>query len=184
MGHDYNIPLWRARAYTQAAEPDPRTGRWAGTEFFGFGGPDFHEAVGTPADLAGELATFLNSLDLTEVLAERHARGRCGVVLEVEPAEGRQPEARRREPSPAAEVRVPRWEAQASSGNGSGIFDAAYGFGQTRGEEGQLVGTAEQVADELAALLATLTREDVEAMKYGTERYFVELVVVPDTQGQ
>jgi alkanesulfonate monooxygenase SsuD/methylene tetrahydromethanopterin reductase-like flavin-dependent oxidoreductase (luciferase family) len=118
------------------------------------------------------------------VLAARQERGHFGVVLEVEPFESRQPEPRRRELHLASEARVPRWEAEASSGNGAGIFDAAYVYGQTRGEEGQLVGTAEQVADELAALLAALTRADVEAMRSGTGRYFVELVVVPNTQGE
>jgi hypothetical protein len=78
---------------------------------------------------------------------------------------------------------VPRWEAQASSGNGLGVFDAAYGYGRTRGEEGGLTGTAEQVADELAALLRSITRADAEAMHHGTPRYFVELRIVPDTAG-
>jgi alkanesulfonate monooxygenase SsuD/methylene tetrahydromethanopterin reductase-like flavin-dependent oxidoreductase (luciferase family) len=129
------------------------------------------------------VAQFLNSLELTEVLAARQERGRFGVVLEVEPYEGGQPEPQKQEPSPVAEARVPRWEAQASSGNGPGIFDAAYAYGQTRGEEGQLVGTAEQVADELAALLAALTWGDVEAMRSGISRYFVELLIVPCTEG-
>jgi hypothetical protein len=157
MVPDEGIRWWRARAYTLATQPSSRTGRWAGTELFGFGGPDSHEAVGTPVDLAGLLAGFLNSLDLTEVLAARRERGRFGVVMEVEPHEGRPQGPRPRELTPAAEVRVPRWEAQASSGNGAGVFDAAYGYGRTRGDEGGLVGTAEQVADELAALLAELT---------------------------
>jgi hypothetical protein len=112
------LPWWRARAYTQATQSSPRTGRWAGTEFFGFGGPDSHQAVGAPVDLAGLLAGFRNSLGLTEVLAARRERGRFGVVLEVEPSEGRPPGPRPRELVAAAEVRVPRWEAQASSGNG------------------------------------------------------------------
>jgi alkanesulfonate monooxygenase SsuD/methylene tetrahydromethanopterin reductase-like flavin-dependent oxidoreductase (luciferase family) len=184
MNPNDGIPLWWARAYTQAAQPNPRTGRWASAEFLGFGGPDSHEAVGTPEDLAGDLAAFLDSLDLTEVLAARQERGKFGVVLEVEPFDGKRPEPRRRELPPVAEDRVPRWKAQASSGNGSGVFDACYGYGQTRGEEGQLVGTAEQVADELAALLAALTKGDVEAMRAGTSRYFVELVVVPGSEGE
>ena len=108
--------------------------------------------------------------------------GRFGVELGVEPYAGALPEPRPREREHAAEVRVPRWEAQASSGNGGGIFDAAYAYGQTRGEEGGLVGTAEQVADELAALLAALTQGDVEAMRSGTGRYFVELVIVPGAE--
>jgi hypothetical protein len=164
----------------------PRLGGWprAGTELFGFGGPDSHEAVGTPVELAGLLAGLLNSLDRTEVRAAQQERGRFGVVLEVEPYEGKPPGPRPRELVAAAEVRVPRWEAQASSGNGAGIFDAAYGYGRTRDGEGGLVGTAEQVADELAALLAELTRGDVEAMNSGTGRYFVELVIVPETEAE
>jgi len=89
MASDEGIPWWRARAYTQATQPCPRTGRWAGTELFGFGGPDSHEAVGSPVELAGLLTEFLNSFDLTEVRAARQERGRFGVVLEVEPHEGR-----------------------------------------------------------------------------------------------
>jgi hypothetical protein len=184
MASDEGIPRWRARAYIQATQPSPRTGRWAGTELFGFGDPDSYEAVGTPVELAGLLAEFLNSFDLTEVRAARLERGRFGVVLEVEPYEGRRPEPRPRELTLPAEIRVPRWEAQASSGNGAGVFDAAYAYGRTRGDEGGLVGTAEQVADELAALLAELTRGDVAAMRSGTGRYFVELVIVPDTEGE
>jgi hypothetical protein len=182
MVHDEGIRWWRARAYTQARQPNPRTGRWAGTELFGFRGPDSHQAVGTPVDLAGLPAGLRNGLDLTEVLAARQQRGRFGVVLEVEPYEGGPPGPRPPELVAAAEVRVPRGEAQASSGNGGGIFDAACGYGRTRGEEGGLVGPAEQVAEELAALLAALTRGDVEAMRSGTARYFVELLIVPGTE--
>src|SRR5262245_35465401 len=98
----------------------------------------------------------------------RREPGRQGAGERILPRAGRAAAARRpRERDLAAEVRVPRWEAQASSGNGDGIFDAAYAYGRTRGEEGGLVGMAEQVADELAALLAALTRGDVEAMRSG-----------------
>jgi hypothetical protein len=141
--------------------------------FFGFGGYDTDETVGTPEDVAAELAGLLNSLDLTEVRAACHERGQFGLVLEVEAHEGERPASRGRNLPPAAEERVPRWRAEASSGSGAGIFDAAYDCGNGQDREAEVVGTAEQVAAELAVLLRALTRADVEAMQGGTARYFV-----------
>jgi hypothetical protein len=118
------------------------------------------------------------------VCAAALERGLLGIVLEVEAYEGQVPESRRRELAPAAEERVPLWWAEASSGNGEGIFDAAYDYGNTQGREAEAIGTAEQVAAELAVLLRTLTRGVVEEMKYGTDRYFVELLITPHLGGE
>jgi hypothetical protein len=61
MSRNQGIQLWRARAYTQAAQPNPHTGRWVGTEFFGFGGPDSHEAVGIPKNWPGRWRSSLTA---------------------------------------------------------------------------------------------------------------------------
>jgi hypothetical protein len=173
------VELWRARAWARRPEPCEATGRWAGTEFFGFGGPDTHEVIGTAEEVAGALAGLLNSLERPEVLAHQQEQPWFGLVVEVEPSAGPAPKAEGREPGPRAERRVPVWEVDASVGNGHGVFDAVYGYGNTRGDEAHLVGTAEEVAAELAVLLRGLDRDDVETMKYGTRRFFVELVITP-----
>jgi hypothetical protein len=173
------VELWRARAWARRSEPCEATGRWAGTEFFGFGGPDTHEVIGTAEEVAGEVAGLLNSLELPEVLAHQQEQPWFGVVVEVEPSEGPVPQAEGRELDPRAERRVPAWEVDASVGNGHGVFDAAYSYGNTHGDEAHLVGTGEEVAAELAVLLRGLGRDDVETMKYGTRRFFVELVITP-----
>jgi hypothetical protein len=73
------------------------------------------------------------------------------------------------------------WEAHAEVGNANGVFDAAYDFGE--GVEGlgngssELVGTAEDVGRELARLLASLTKNDVTAMEYGTGDFFLQVTV-------
>jgi hypothetical protein len=85
------IPVWCARAYAQAAEPSARTGRGAGVEVFGFGHPDTCELAGSPEQIARALAALLSSFDRAAVLAAIHESGRFGVVLEVEPCEGRRP---------------------------------------------------------------------------------------------
>jgi hypothetical protein len=92
------------------------------------------------------------------VRAAPDERGRFGLVLEVEAQEGDRPGSRGRRLPSAAEERVPLWRAEASSGNGAGIFDAAYTYGETQGREAEAVGTAEQVAAELVVLLRSLTR--------------------------
>jgi hypothetical protein len=73
-----------------------------------------------------------------------------------------------------------RFLVRASVGNAEGVFDAAYEFGRTRGTEAEFLGTPEEIGRELARYLSTLTPEDLKAMRYGTDRFFVELIITPD----
>jgi hypothetical protein len=65
-------------------------------------------------------------------------------------------------------------------GNADGVFDAAYDFGEGSGEEGTMTGTARAIGDAAARYLGSLTPEDCLAMRYGTSRFFVQLVVTPE----
>lgn len=76
-----------------------------------------------------------------------------------------------------------RFVVQASVGNADGVFDAAYAFGSTSGEQAQFRGTPDQIGAEVARFLSTLTPEDCQAMRYGTPRFFVELIITPDDSG-
>jgi hypothetical protein len=78
--------------------------------------------------------------------------------------------------APAADS-VELWEASASVGNAEGIFDACYSYGNVNNDEGHLLGTALEVGAELTRVLTILTRQDVEDMKYGTERFFILLEI-------
>ena len=73
-----------------------------------------------------------------------------------------------------------RFVVQASVGNADGVFDAAYNFGAPAGEEAQLRGTSEEIGAEVARFLSMLTPEDCKTMKYGTRRFFVELIITPE----
>ncbi len=68
---------------------------------------------------------------------------------------------------------------EASAGNGNGIFDAAYDFGAGGGDEGQMTGSPQEIGAEVARFLALLTLKDCEAMKYGTDRFFIQLIITP-----
>ncbi len=73
-----------------------------------------------------------------------------------------------------------RFLVRASVGNAEGVFDAAYEFGRTRGTEAEFLGTPEEIGGEVARFLSALTAEDCQAMQYGTDRFFVELIITPD----
>jgi hypothetical protein len=73
-----------------------------------------------------------------------------------------------------------RFRVEASVGNADGVFDAAYNFGEESGEEAAMTGTAREIGDAVADYLMSLTPEDCQAMRYGTPRFFVQLVVTPD----
>jgi hypothetical protein len=164
---DTPVPLWRAMAWLAGLD-------WSDAAY-GFGGPDVAEAVGTPEEVGADLARFLDSLSQQAVVA-RWVSGGLSVRLEVEPAEGLSTPAGRAGEAPA-EVPVPLWEASASAGNGRGVFDACYGFGNVQGDEGHLLGTAQELGTELARILREITPQDVETMKYGTDRFFLLLEV-------
>jgi hypothetical protein len=73
-----------------------------------------------------------------------------------------------------------RFHVDASVGNADGVFDAAYDFGSSAGEQAQVTGTPQEIGAEIARFLAALTPADCEAMKYGTSKFFVELIIVPE----
>lgn len=73
-----------------------------------------------------------------------------------------------------------RFLVKAAVGNANGIFDAAYDFGAICGDEGQMRGTPEEIGAEVTRFLALLTPQDCEAMKYGTDRFFIVLTIGPD----
>ena len=73
-----------------------------------------------------------------------------------------------------------RFRVDASVGNADGVFDAAYDFGEGSGEEATMTGTPREVGDAVARYLALLTPEDCQAMRYGTSRFFVQLIVTPE----
>jgi hypothetical protein len=68
---------------------------------------------------------------------------------------------------------------QASVGNADGVFDAAYDFGRISGNEAQINGTPQEIGEEIARFLSTLTPDDCKAMSYNTPRFFVELIIEP-----
>jgi hypothetical protein len=70
-----------------------------------------------------------------------------------------------------------RWQADASVGDITGVYDAAYAFGG----DSRLVGTPAEIAAELQRYLESLSDEDIEAMKYGSNRFLVrlEIMVLP-----
>ena len=162
------IPLWRALAlltrstWTEAA--------------YGFGVSGVAEAVGTPDEIGAELARFLGGLERESVEAERLRIGHFSVEVEVEPHGGPGTLAGPAGDFPA-ERPVPLWEASARVGDGRGVSDACYSFGNSQGDEGHLLGTAHELGAELARVLQGLSRADVEAMKYGTDRFFIHLLV-------
>lgn len=73
-----------------------------------------------------------------------------------------------------------RFRVEASVGNADGVLDAAYNFGEGSGEEAAMTGTAREVGDAVAQFLASLTPEDCQAMRYGTSRFFVQVVITPE----
>jgi hypothetical protein len=73
-----------------------------------------------------------------------------------------------------------RFLVEASVGNSDGAFDAAYEFGSSANEEAQITGTPEQIGREVTRYLSTLTPADCQTMRYGTSRFFLELIVTPD----
>ena len=73
-----------------------------------------------------------------------------------------------------------RFRVEAAVGNADGIFDAAYNFGEGSGEEAAMTGTAREVGDAVARYLESLTPEDCHSMRYGTSRFFVQLIVAPE----
>ncbi len=163
------VPRWRGRVLF-------RGGTWTDAAY-GFGGPDSAEAVGSAAEIGRELTRFLGSLEWESVEAERLRTGHFAVELEVEPL-GSGPGTRGGQPGelPAANP-VPLWEASAAVGNAGGLYDACYGYGNSRGDEGHLRGTAQELGAELARVLRGLTCGDVEAMKYGTSRFYLQLTI-------
>jgi hypothetical protein len=73
-----------------------------------------------------------------------------------------------------------RFRVEAAVGNGDGVFDAAYNFGEGSGEEAAMTGIPREIGDAVASYLMSLTQEDCLAMRYGTPRFFVQFVVTPD----
>ena len=163
------IPLWRARAVL-------RGGNWSDAAY-GFGGPDVAEAVGTAEQIGAELTRFLDSRELENVEAERVQSGRFAVEVEIQPLDEGARTLTGQAGDLPAEHPVPLWEATAAAGNAHGVFDACYAFGNSKGDEGHLLGTSSELGAELAHVLRGLTREDVETMKYGTDRFFLHLAV-------
>lgn len=72
------------------------------------------------------------------------------------------------------------FRVEASVGNADGVFDAAYDFGEGSGEQAAMKGTPREVGDAVGRFLASLTPEDCQAMRYGTPRFFVQLVITPE----
>jgi hypothetical protein len=77
-----------------------------------------------------------------------------------------------------------RFRIEASVGNADGVFDAAYEFGEGSGEEAAITGTPREIGDAVARYLSSLAPEDCQAMRYGTPRFFIQLVVAPDEPPQ
>jgi hypothetical protein len=163
-----HIPLWRA------------TARLAGRDWtdaaYGFGGSDVAETIGTGEEIGAELTRFLGSFVQEDVEAQQ-MNGGFSVRVEIEPRlEGSSTLAARTAEAPA-EHPVALWEASASVGNAEGIFDACYFFGNVNDDEGYLLGTAQEMGAELTRVLNMLTRQDVEDMKHGTDRFSLLLEV-------
>jgi hypothetical protein len=163
------ISLWRAKAVLGGNDWTDRA--------YGFGGPDAAEAVGTAEQIGSELTRFFDSLGWPEVEAQRLRTGRFFVRVEVDPQEQGRSTLPIERFENAAEDRVPLWEASAGSGSADGVFDACYSYGNTHGDEGHLLGTAQELGAELTRVLHLLTRGDIETMMNDTERFFIELVI-------
>ncbi len=73
-----------------------------------------------------------------------------------------------------------RFFVEASVGNAEGAFDAAYDFGSGSGEEAHMKGTPEQIGAEVVRYLSTLTPDDCRELRYGTGRFFVQLIITPE----
>jgi len=73
-----------------------------------------------------------------------------------------------------------RFRVEASVGNADGVFDAAYDFGEGSGEEATITGTPREIGEAVARFLGSLSAENCEAMRYGTSRFFVQLIVTAD----
>jgi hypothetical protein len=71
-----------------------------------------------------------------------------------------------------------RFKAKATLGNSHGIYDTAYQFG----DQGELVGTPDELAREVARFLGKFTEGEVQALRYGAPHFFVELLVTPEGQ--
>ncbi len=71
------------------------------------------------------------------------------------------------------------WTAEAEACDGNGAFDAAYSFGNSKGHEGQLTGTPEEIGAELTRLLRLLTPEDIAIMAHGTGAFYLRLNIRP-----
>lgn len=65
--------------------------------------------------------------------------------------------------------------ADAAEGNADGVYDGAYSFGV----EGEVIGSADEIGRAVTRYLASLTAADVERMKLGTERFFLQLIIEP-----
>lgn len=72
-----------------------------------------------------------------------------------------------------------RFRVDASVGNAEGVFDAAYNFGDGA-DEATVSGTPEQIGDAIARYLASLRPEDCQAMRSGTDLFFVQLTISPE----
>ena len=166
---DAPIPLWRARALL-------RGGNWTDAAY-GFGGPDFAEVVGTPEQVGAELTRFLGTLERENVDTVRLGSGHFAVEGEAEPHDTGPSTLGGPPGDLPAENPVPLWEASAAVGNAVGVFDACYSYGNSQGDEGHLLGTAQELGAEVARVLAELTCGDVEAMKYGTSRFYLHLTI-------
>ena len=60
-------------------------------------------------------------------------------------------------------------------GNSDGDFDACYDFG----DDSELTGTPEEIGAEVTRILSTLTKNDCEEMKYGTDSFYVKFIATP-----
>ncbi len=78
------------------------------------------------------------------------------------------------DPLPIADGEI-EFIASGEDGNADGVYDGAYSFGAS----GELRGTPQQIGDAVAAYLKRLTREDIERMKLGTDRFFLRLTIEP-----
>src|SRR5262245_50759704 len=139
------LPWWQALALLCG-------GNWTDPAY-GFGGPDVAGVTGTAEEIGAELTRFLGGLEWENVEAERLGTGHFAVRVEVGPLEGCP--ATLTEPSGGlpAENPVALWEATAAVGNARGVFDSSYAFGNGKGDEGHLLGTAHELGTELARVL-------------------------------
>lgn len=73
-----------------------------------------------------------------------------------------------------------RFRAEVSVGNGDGVFDAAYDFGEGSGAEAAVAGTSEQIGAAVTRYLSSLSPEDCQKMGHSMPRFFVQLVITPE----